>query len=208
MIIWNYFKRKTSMKKIIIIGIILLLVLVSGGACGYIIFALRSKNTSSNLSSIIPQLTQNEEVTAGATYNDESGFSFGYPKGVIVSDVTPDEDIYYSVLALAKGGNQITLTVKDTTAKTADNWAKEELNGATLYGAVTMVGVSAKQYTSADKVYTVAIDQGVLYLIEGPKDDGFWEKTQGLVASTFTFGRSSGSSTSGETIYEEEEVVE
>jgi hypothetical protein len=195
-------------KKIIIIGIILVLILITGGACGYIIFYLRSKNISSSLSSIIPQLTQTEKVTAGATYNDESGFSFGYPKGITVSDVTPDEEIYYSVLALAKGGSQITLTVKDTTVKTVDEWVKKELSNASLDGAVTIGGVAAKQYISGTKLYTTAIDQGVLYLIEGPKDDSFWEKTQGLVASTFTFGRSSGSGTAGETIYEEEEVVE
>jgi hypothetical protein len=200
--------QKFMRKKIIIIGIILVLVLVTGVACGYIIFSLRNKETSSNLTSLIPQLAQSEEVTAGATYSDESGFSFGYPKGIIVSDVTPDEEIYYSVLALAKSGSQITFTIKDTTAKTVDSWVEGELSNANLYGAVTMGGVSAKQYTSGDKLYTIAIDQGVLYLIEGPKDDSFWEKTQGLVASTFTFGRSSGSGAAGETIYEEEEIVE
>ncbi len=196
------------MRKKIIIGIIILLVLAAGGAGGYLIFSLKNKGTSSDLSSIIPQLTQTEEVTAGATYNDESGFSFGYPKGITVSDVTPEGEEYYSVLALAKGGSQITITVKDTTAKTVDAWVKEELSDTSLSGAVTLAGVSAKQYTSGKKLYTAAIDQGVLYLIEGPKDDGYWEKTQGLIASTFSFGKSSGSGTSGETIYEDEEVVE
>lgn len=195
-------------KKIAIIVVVIILVLAAGGAGGYLIFSWKNKSNSSSLPSIISQLGNQEEVAAEATYTDESGFSFGYPKSVRISDVTPDEEVYYSVLALAKGGDQITLTIKDTTATTIDGWVKTGLNNSSLYGAVTLGGVSAKQYTSGEKLYTVAIDQGVLYLIEGPKDNGFWEGTQNLVASTFTFGGTSGSGASGETIYEEEEVVQ
>jgi hypothetical protein len=197
-------------KKIVIIGIIIVLVLVVGGLGGYFVFSLRNKNNSSNFSSLVSQLTESEEVTAEATYADESGFSFGYPKGVIVSDVTPDEDIYYSVLALSKGGNQITLTAKDTKVKTIDEWIEDGLGeNPSLYGATTLGDLSARQYTLDSKLYTVAVGQEVVYLIEGPKDDGFWENTQNLVVSTFKFGfDSSDSGGSIETIYEEEEIVE
>lgn len=204
------------MGKKIIILLLMILVLIIGGVGGYLIYSWKNKNIPPSLSSMVPQISQKEEVTADLTYVDDSGFSFGYPKGINVSDVTPDDEIYYSVLALAKSGSQITITAKDTTTKTVDEWVKNGIGtNPSLYGATTLGGVSAKQYTSGSKLYTVAIDQGVLYLIEGPaspsqggpKDGSFWESTQNLVASTFTFG---GTSTGGpsNTIYEEEEVVQ
>jgi hypothetical protein len=192
-------------RKVLII-LVMILVLIAGGAGGYVVFSLKNRN---NLPVQIPTISQTisgEEVKADLTYTDDSGFSFGYPKSIRISDVTPDEEVYYSVLALAREGNQITITIKDTTVKTIDEWSRNESAGnLTLYGAATLGGVSAQQYTNGVKLYTTAIDQGVLYLIEGPKDGSFWEDAQNLVVSTFSFGTSS---TSGETIYEEEEVVE
>jgi uncharacterized protein YpmB len=197
-------------KKTIVIIVVILLILIIGGLGGYFIFSLKNNNSSSSLSSLVSQITEPEEVKADFIYADESGFSFGYPKGIKVSDVTPDEDIYYSVLALAKGGEQITITVEDTDVKTIDAWIKDGLGeNPSLYGATTLGDLSARQYTLDSKLYTVAVGQEVVYLIEGPKDDGFWENTQNLVVSTFEFGfDSTGSGSSIETIYEEEEIIE
>ena len=199
---------ETAMKKKVFIFLVIISVLIAGGIGGYIFYSLKHKTNFAGLPIPLVNLPSGEEVTAGATYTDESGFSFGYPTGVKVSDVTPDDESYYSVLALAKGGSQITMTIKDTTAKTVDDWVRDGLTSSSLYGAQNLGGLSAKQYTSGQKLYTVAIDEGVLYLIEGSKDNSFWESTQNLVVSTFKIGSTASSGSSDNTVYESEDVVQ
>lgn len=183
------------------------LVIVAVSAVAYFILGNKDKKEI-GLSQIFEGIK--EKVAGDLLYEDESGFSFKYPKSVKVSDVTPDESVYYTVLTLSKDGEQIEITVKDVTSKTVEVWLKttEAPKGVTLYGATTLGGVSAKQYSGSTKLYTIAIDQGVLYLIEGPKDAGFWEDAQNVIVSTFAFAGQSPSGASDNTIYEAEEVVE
>lgn len=153
------------------------------------------------------------------TYTDSAGFSFKHPESIAVADKTPNDDAYYTLLTLtsktSKGG-PLTIIIKDTSFKTVDDWlAKDSTapSGATLAGATSLGGISAKQYTKTGKLWTVAIDSGILYLIEGTRDGGYWDKVQDLAVSSFTLGKpqapqpASGGSDSG-TIYEEEEVIE
>lgn len=154
-------------------------------------------------------------LEAEETYRDEAGFSFGYPKDVKISDITPDEAAYYSKLSLKKEGKEMTISAKDTKYKNPEEWLNKDKDApedASLVGAVALGGISAKQYASDGKLWTVAVDQRVLYLIEGPKDNGFWESFHDLLVSTFNFSKSeqaTGGASSGESaIYEEEEVVE
>lgn len=176
--------------------------LILGTAGGYLIISSRNKDALPRLKPA--GILTEEETAADLTYQDESGFSFGYPKGVKITDVTPDDDQYYSQLEITKGDNKITISVKD---------AKETFSPgqATLVGAVSLGGMSAKQYAFGGQLLTTAYDKGVLYLIEGPKDGDFWEDVQNLIASSFGIGtpQTSASNSSGDnTIYEEEEVIE
>lgn len=207
------------MSKRVLLIVVVLVLLTIGGVTGY--FVLSSKGTSSEARSgrsfsIIPKTSQKEktEVKAEVLYEDTSGFSFRYPKGVKVSDVTPEDDTYYSQLNLAEGSEKMTITLKDTSSKTIDAWFKSDpiYSGASLVGATTLGGISAKQYAKSETLITVALDQGILYLIEGPKDGAFWEEAQNAIVPTFSFAtasKSSSSSSSSSNIeYEEEEVVE
>ncbi|MDO8503398.1 MAG: hypothetical protein Q7S60_01780 [bacterium] len=151
------------------------------------------------------------------TYTDTSGFSFKHPESIVVADKTPNGDAYYTLLSLtseAKKDGSLTITIMDTNFKTLDDWlAKDSTapSGATLAGAISLGGISAKQYTKSGKLWTIAIDKGILYLIEGPKDGDYWDKVQDLAASSFTTAKPEASksapSDSG-AIYEEEEVIE
>lgn len=196
-----------------IIGV--LAVLVIGGVTGY--FVLSGRSTSGGGSerslSLLPK-TSNEKVEADTLYEDTAGFSFKHPKDIKVTDVTPDGDEYYTQLNLARGSEKIVLTAKDTSAKTADDWLKSDTtySGASLVGATTLGGISAKQYSKSEKLIMVAVDQGVVYLIVGPKDGAFWEEVQGAAISTFKFSgtasSSAGSSGASDIEYEAEEVIE
>lgn len=175
-------------------------------------------NSQNELQVGLPQIQKNpasSNVKAEETYRDEAGFSFGHPKDIKVGDITPDETVYYAKLSLKKEGKEMIISAKDTKYKNPDDWVakdKDAPEDASLVGAVSLGGISAKQYTSDGKLWTVAIDQGVLYLVEGPKDEGYWEGVYDLLVSTFSLAESEkatgGPSSGGNAIYEEEEVVE
>ena len=198
-----------SKKVIILISVCILLLAIGGG---YLIVSLKNKSGSSS-APVSESLTAKEIASADLDYSDASGFSFKYPKSLRVDDITPSDDSYYSKVSLTKSGSKLTITLKDETAKTADEFLKSDdyYKNATLSGATTLAGISAKEYALDGKLITIALKDGILYLVEGNKDGGFWEDTQGIVVSTFSFGlKSSGSATSDDsnTTYEPEEVVE
>ncbi len=204
-------------KKQILIILVVMGIIILGGATSYFLF--KSK-TGSQVKNTGQSDTSEKSTEATLVYKDNAGFSFEYPKSIKVKDVTPNDDSSYSVLSLTKTGGEIKITVIDTTAKTADEWIKSTsgVKEASLVGATTLAGLSAKQYSTSSKLLTVAIDGGILYLVEGPasqsqggpKDTGFWEDAQNKIASTFSLTESSNSSgtpSSGDVV-EEEEVVQ
>lgn len=186
------------MKKSTLI-IIASLFLVLGGVGGY--FIISARNKTSQPVSKESGTTKETVLKADLTYKDESGFSFGYPKGIKITDVTPEDDNYYTQLELAKGNESLTITVKDAKE---DSYQKLSLVGATSLG-----DLPAKQYTQDGKLITAAFQDGILYSVEGLKDGSFWENTQNLIVSSFTLAKPTTSDSSDEnTVYEGEETVE
>jgi flagellar basal body-associated protein FliL len=202
---------KKFIKIALIAGIILGL-----GVGGFYFYSLskNKKTTSDNpLVTSLTDKTKEEEVKGDTLYKDESGFSFYYPKGLIVTDITPDDGVYYSKVTLTKDEAVLTVSVLDTKEKIVDNFVKksELIKDATLAGAAVLGGMSAKQYQTANILVTLAIDQGILYQVDGPKDGNYWEKVQGVVVDSFALGEPKSQSSTGgvdNTIYEQEEVVE
>lgn len=195
------------MSKYLLIGIIVITILV-GLASGYYFFSWKK---SGGASSIIPgSLTGKDEASADLTYEDESGFSFQYPKGIKVSDITPEDDQYYTKLSLTKGNEKLIISIMDTTSKTVETWLKGEGFGDySIAGATTFGGISAKQYYSGGEFVSLAIDQGIVYSIVGPKDGGFWEDSQNVILGSFAFaGTKPATGVGDDTIYESEEVIE
>lgn len=122
-------------------------------------------------------------------YIDSSGFSFKYPKDVKVEDITPNDTTYYTELVLSKNLMSLKISVKDITQDSIDSWIKDskDYKNAKYIKTISLDGVEAKQYSKLTKLATVAVKNKVLYLIEGPKDNGFWEDTQNIIASSFFF---------------------
>ena len=195
-------------KKVIVL--ISVTVLILAGVGGYLFVSFKNKSNTSP-SPITEDTTVKEVATADLDYADSSGFSFSYPKSLRVEDITPSDDSYYSKLTLTKSGGKITVTVKDETAKNVDEFLSSDdyYKNAAISGATTLAGIPAKQYQIDGKLMTIALKDGILYLVEGNKDGDFWEGAQGVVVSTFAFGqKSSESSSDANTTYEPEEVVE
>lgn len=202
------------MSKIIFI-IVVILVAVGGGIFLAVKLTENPQSTKSNNQNSLINSDSNEDkeqnLAAESTYEDTAGFSFKYPSSIKVTDVTPSGDTYYSVLNLSANEGQMKITVQDSTYKSVDEWLTKN-NGAKLVGAASLGDVPAKQYETNTSLYSVALDQGVLYVLESPKSDAYWAKTHEIVVDSFTFVDSAPSkATSGEAgsaIYESEEVVE
>lgn len=206
-----------SKTTIAVIGLVSVL-LIAGGAGGYLFINSRNQSESETdtasdnpLNNLVTQI-KNEEKT----YQDESGFSFKYTSDFSVKDDTPEDGDYYTFLTISKGSEKGTISIADTKHKTVQKWVDSGTDipsDAKLNGAVSLGGISASQYTAAEKLYTAAVDQGVLYVIQTPKTD-LWEKLQEKVISSFSFGlaktktNQSASGSNSDIIYEAEEVVE
>jgi hypothetical protein len=198
-----------SKRLILIFLLVFVASILVGGVIAY--FYMSSNKKSSTLPSYIqdaaPDLSKTlstTKPTADLTYKDESGFSFSYPKTAKVTDETPNDSVYYTKLNLTKDSTNLTISVFDTESKTIDDFIKTSstYRNATLYGAVTLAGMSAKQYSLDGRLITLTLDQGVIYIIDGPKDSGYWEETQNIIITSFILTKSSS------TVEEQEIVVQ
>lgn len=155
-----------------------------------------------------------QKVEGDEIYKDEAGFSFKYPNGITVADITPSDNVYYSMVSLKRGGQEMTIAMKDTNFKDAAEWlGKDEAAppGAVLSGAVSLAGIPAKQYSAGREFLTIAVDRGVLYLVRSPKDAGFWDSVHDIAVSTLALSKpepATGTGSGDGAIYEDEEVVE
>lgn len=203
-------------KKLVIVLVIFAVIAIAAG--GGFIYFIRSKSSDTPKTPSLPALTTREKKveapTADLTYEDQAGFSFKYPKGVSVTDTTPDDDSYYSQVTLTKDGDDMVIKVMDTTAKSLDAWvaASDDIpSTARVTGAVSLAKLSANQYEDATFIYTIALDKSVVYFIRSLKDTDFWEPTHTIVVESFMFdGQSTPQSAANSTtdVIYEEEVVE
>ncbi len=168
----------------IAIFVTLILILTVGG----FLLLIRSRSGSQTQPIITLPFTQQKQSgkpTLDASYTDQSGFSFKYPSTMKVSDITPSDDTYYTLLKIGEDSNDsIKITVRDD-----PNYQPPA--GSSLIGATTLATFPAKQYSykvdGKDVLSTVLVDKGVLYLIQGPKDGGYWEDLQNGLISSFLF---------------------
>jgi len=206
-------------KKVLIVGGVTLTVIVA--ISSFIIIKPKNKLTSdvSKGSEQVESAFSEEEATPDILYEDGSGFSLKHPASITIEDITPEEEDspFYTLLSLKRESEVITIAMKDTDYETVEDMMKEDPDtpkDASLIGATSMAGIAVSQYAytfeGKETLLSAAIDKGVVYLIEGPKDDGFWEKTHNLVISTLAFAGTTTQAASARenVIYEAEEVIE
>ncbi len=209
------------MSKKLIFIVLIVAIFVAGGAGAY--FFLNKQDSSPLEDFKIPVVNPKVEQTAiPAQYQDASGFSFQYPQTVKIADKTPDDLTYYSLLEITSDENpgKLTITIKDTKFSDSDAWFKKELSNTKVASSssVTFINLPAKQYVldqdEGQVLLTATIDEkNVLYLIEGPKDNGFWEDLQKNIIASFIFSQpgdatSASSSQNSGAIYESEEKIQ
>jgi len=175
------------------------------------------------------QATTNEDITPiletiktstreAVLFEDEAGFSFKYYNDLTVADITPDDDEHYSLLSVIDKDKKQLIQIKliDTKYKKLNDWLKsweiEASSTAKLSGATALGNIAASNYITEGQLFTAAIDQGVLYLIETMNQEPETRKLYELIIKSFKLdlpeSRSPESGTIDTTIYEAEEVIE
>ncbi len=158
-----------------------------------------------------------------ATWKDDAGFSFQYPKDLTVNKHEEDQDNYAHVELIHKdhpGG--IIVWVKDLPAgvTTLDSLVKKNYTNAMALDT-KLGGEPAKKIlmTTPTRILTVsAINDSLLFSVEGTmNDEAYWQNVHDTVTGSFTFlsdapaqavGAASNVPAGGENDVDEEEVVQ
>jgi hypothetical protein len=203
-------------KRILIIsGVVVLLVLIGAG-----VYVWKLKNASQGPSpEVASVLTPTPEELL--TWEDVSGFSFQYPKGIDVNKHDEDQENYAHVELTHKDHpGSIILWAKDLPAGVVDaaSWVKKEktFTGANILDT-TLGGEPGKKVlltTPMNKLFVGTVYDDLLWYIETtPEDSEYWNKVHDTILSSYAFptltsdsqGAGSGG---GQEEVDEEEVVE
>lgn len=156
-----------------------------------------------------------EEMAKLVKYEDEAGFSFEYPEDLVVKDVTPEDNLSYSVLEIGK----TIIKVVDTRYSSVDNWLVKDPSASSGQAGtsreVTLAGMAASQiqFDNPRRLVTVTIENRVMYFIESPLESAgqYWNKVHNAIVGSFSLTESASppSASGGEqSIVEEEEIIE
>lgn len=169
--------------------IILILVLVLIGVP--VVLVIKNKKTET----VTPLgLGQKQETTLEkiVTYNDSSGFKFDYPENLMVKDVSGTASDVYSSLEISSANQTGKMTIKiiDSPYDSLESYlSSKEASSAGVSRDVIVASMPAKQIqlTNPKRLETVAISDGVMYVIESPLDDqGYWNKIHNQIVSSLT----------------------
>jgi len=205
------------MKKKIIIPLLIIgiFVLVGGG-----VFVWNKNKERTSQVAVTPSPTPTPEPME--TWDDPAGFSFKYPKGIVIDKHDEDKENYAHIeMTKSDTPGTIMIWAKDTNAASLDAWIKSD---KTLKQAssidTTLGGLEGKKIMlkePQEKLITGTITDAILFTVEAePKESDFWKSTYTTIVESFTFGSdtkksSEGAATSedsGGGFADEEEVLE
>ena len=205
----------TSKKKILAVaGVSLILVgLIAMG----VKIGQKPKTTSGPVVTPTPIRIEAENKT----YQDEAGFSFEYPTGLEIKDVSGNQDVYSILEITAPDKNEkMIIRVVDTKYKTIAEWLKSQnQSGNPVARDFEIGGMTGQQIQLENprRLVSLVIDKGVMYYFESPlsaEEGQYWNMVHNTIALSFSLGETkpqTGSQTTGggdNTVYEEGEVVE
>jgi hypothetical protein len=167
------------------------------------------------VSSVSPSPTSSLNLM---TYTDLSGFSFQYPKGLIVFPVVPLKNLFYADLTATASGKvgKTTITIESSIIKSLSDYKKSNKDLPKVLINTKLADLDALDYNDKTNYITQAIDEGTLITITTPNTDKtFWDLIHKTIVSSFKFIQPTlapaavGSSDSeDDVVYEGEEIVE
>ncbi len=205
------------MKKIGVMVIVV--VLLAGG--GFVFWNMRTTAPAPPMEVVENPTPTPEEM---AQWNDPAGLAFSYPKALKVNPHEEDNENYAHVeLTHPDNPGRIIVWAKDTTAKDARTWVKNEktlADGVAL--DTTLAGQPGQKVlvsTPKKRIITVTLDEGIAFYVEGEFDNSeYWTQVYDTIVSTFAFiplegetissGPAASAQGEGEISVDEEEVLE
>lgn len=126
------------------------------------------------------------------TYEDASGFKFDYSSDLTIQEVELDNNSVYSSLELLSSDpGKLTIRISDTGFPDLTTWQKE-FETKNIINEV--VSANWDDLTAIEFSYgapklrkTVAVDSNIIYELESPADNGYWDKIRGSILSSFKF---------------------
>lgn len=166
--------------------LVVLIVIILGFLGGAIFFVVKN----SEVAEVIPTVTPTPPEEELATYEDQSEFSFQYPKSLNLNPHDEDRENYAHVeLTSPSHAGNIILWTKDTTSTSLENWVKDNKVAGSLDS--TLGEEIAKKVLineGGQKITLTTIRNGYLYQIEASLTDfDFWNKIFEIVSSTYKF---------------------
>jgi len=201
---------KAGIKFLVLVFLVIVLII------GVVIYDRRQKGTQivspfgEQLSGTF--LTPQEEKLK--TYKDEAGFSFNYSEVLKVQEIPNQDEKTYSALEIfstSRPEEKMTISVLDTNFSNTEEWLVKNKKPDWVVNETVISGMNGKLIHTSEKIISVAISKGIIFLLESPSDsEGFWERQQKIVRESFTVQWPEEQKTSGgsQTIELEEEVIE
>ena len=148
------------------------------------------------------------ETISTLTYQDDAGFSFAYPSDLTVRPVELDDKSIYSSLELSgKQPGMLTIRISDTSFSSLKDWQVwfEKKNVLSEVRPVRLDDLTGTAFSyGAPKLNRLAaVDSGILYTIESPADNGYWDRLQEQLINSFKFANPPTATDSGITLIEE-----
>lgn len=199
------------MKKIWI-AVLICFGIIALGAGGFYVWKTRQIKSEVTLPAVSPTPTPQDLET----WDDPAGFSFKYPKGIVIDK--HDEDTQnYAHLEMTHAGYPGTIIIwaKDTTAASLDAWIKSDkiLKNATVMDT-TFGGIAGKKFVVKEPnpmLITGTITDQIVFTVEAqPKDGEYWQNAYNTLIESFAFtdGTGGGGEAGEEVAVDEEETLE
>lgn len=130
--------------------------------------------------------------TENLTYSDPAGFEFTYPNDLSIQAVETNDKIVYSSLEITGPmPGKISLRVSDSQSLTTAAWLKDFEKNNVINDVVDIyfADLSGTSFSfSAPKIRkAVAINENVLYTLENPADEGYWDRAKDTILIGFKF---------------------
>jgi hypothetical protein len=166
----------------------------------------------------VPTKTQEESKIPAQEkvklYQDEAGFSFNYLSSLVVTEATNQDENTYSSLEIFSSfrpGEKMTIKVLDSDYSTVEEWLKKNRGTDSQVNEAVMSGINGKTLRTSTQTTTVVINNGIIVLVESPKDNqNFWSRHHQVIVDSLkvNWPGSQGGTASSETEVVEEEVIE
>lgn len=145
------------------------------------------------------------------TYEDSSGFSFDYSSDLTVQEIELDDKTVYSSLEiLGNEPGKLTMRISDSQFQNLIIWQKDFENTHVINEVRSVNWDDLKtiefSYGAPKLRKTVAVDNKVIFELEAPADNGYWDKTRESILLSFKFSPNE-PTTEADTEVDNQEVI-